>query len=376
MLALFKKHRVTGILATSRPNTGTHALMDAKADGLQVVPFIRPYRVRPDIQTWFKDPVIFDLVQEEFKRGYYRGIGEFHLSGKAADSEWVKKTVDFAVANNLYLHAHADDDAVEILMRHNPQAQIIWAHTGFGLSTDRVAAMLAKYPKLWGELSYRSGITDGGGKLTPEWRALFERYPDRFLLGSDTWVAERWASYGEIMAGYRAWLAQLPPKAASANRPWQCQGAVRRRSARLSSDRKAGAAAAGGGGVRIDHPERGADQIVDEIDLRAGQKRHRGRIDQHHGAVARDHEVVLGLGALDVEFVLKTRAAAALDADAQHGAVALGLEDFPDAAGGPLADGDGCGHVRSSPVSRCHTQIIWYPARPIVKCASPAESNG
>jgi hypothetical protein len=47
VLALFKKHRVTGILATSRPNTGTHALADAKADGLQVVPFIRPYRVAP-----------------------------------------------------------------------------------------------------------------------------------------------------------------------------------------------------------------------------------------------------------------------------------------------------------------------------------------
>ena len=46
VLALFKKHRITGILATSRPNTGTHALMDAKAEGLQVVPFIRPYRVR------------------------------------------------------------------------------------------------------------------------------------------------------------------------------------------------------------------------------------------------------------------------------------------------------------------------------------------
>ncbi len=180
MLALFKKHRVTGILATSRPNSGTHALVGAKADGLQVVPFIRPYRVRPDIQTWFKDPVIFDLVQEEFKRGYYRGIGEFHLSSGDADNEWVKKTVDFAVANNLYLHAHADDAAVEILMRHNPKAQIIWAHTGFGLSGERVAAMLAKYPKLWGELSYRSGITEGGGKLTPEWRALFERYPDRF----------------------------------------------------------------------------------------------------------------------------------------------------------------------------------------------------
>jgi len=214
VLALFKKHRVTGILATSRPNTGTHALVDAKADGLQVVPFIRPYRVRADIGSWFSDPVIFDLVQEEFKRGYYRGIGEFHLSGKAAENEWVKKTVDFAVANDLYLHAHADDEAVEILMRHNPKARIIWAHTGFGLATGRVAAMLSKYPKLWGELSYRSGITDGSGKLTPEWRGLFERYPDRFLLGSDTWVPERWAAYGEIMASYRAWLAQLPPEVA------------------------------------------------------------------------------------------------------------------------------------------------------------------
>jgi hypothetical protein len=211
VLALFKKHRITGILATSRPNTGTHALMDAKAEGLQVVPFIRPYRVRADMGSWFSDPVIYDLVQDEFKRGYYRGIGEFHLFGKAADTEMVKKTVDFAVANSLYLHAHADDEAVEILMQHNPRARIIWAHTGFGLPTARVAAMLAKYPKLWGELSYRGGIIDGSGKLTTEWRALFERYPDRFLLGSDTWVPERWASYGEIMAGYRGWLAQLPP---------------------------------------------------------------------------------------------------------------------------------------------------------------------
>ncbi len=214
VLALFKKHRVTGILATSRPNTGTHALMDAKAEGLWVVPFIRPYRVRADIGSWFNDPVIFDLVQDEFKRGYYRGIGEFHLSGKAADTEMVKKTVNFAVANNLYLHAHADDEAVEILMRHNPRARIIWAHTGFSLGSERVSAMLAKYPKLWGELSYRSGIVDGSGKLTPEWRALFERYPDRFLLGSDTWISERWASYGEIIAGYRGWLAQLPPAVA------------------------------------------------------------------------------------------------------------------------------------------------------------------
>ena len=215
VLALFRKNNVTGILATSRPNDGTHALMAAKAEGLQVVPFIRPYRVRADIGSWFSDPVIFDLVKDEFKRGYYRGVGEFHLTGKAADNEWVRKTVDFAVANNLYLHAHADEEAVEILMRHNPKARIIWAHTGFGLSHARVAALLDKYPALWGELSYRSGIVDGAGTLTPQWRDLFERYPDRFLIGSDTWIAERWASYSEIMAQYRGWLKQLPLAVAS-----------------------------------------------------------------------------------------------------------------------------------------------------------------
>jgi hypothetical protein len=210
VLALFREHRVTGIIATSRPNDGTRALVAAKPEGLWVVPFIRPYRVRADIQSWFGDPVIFDLVQEEFKRGYYRGIGEFHISGRAAAGDWVKKTVDFAVANDLFLHAHADAEAVEILMGHNPKARIVWAHTGFGLEADRVAAILTKYPQVFGELSYRGGIVDGGGKLTAEWRNLFTKFPDRFLLGSDTWINERWATYGDIMAGYRAWLAQLP----------------------------------------------------------------------------------------------------------------------------------------------------------------------
>jgi len=35
------------------------------------------------------------------------------------------------------------------------------------------------------------------------------------LLGSDTWILERWAAYGEIMAGYRAWLDQLSPEIAA-----------------------------------------------------------------------------------------------------------------------------------------------------------------
>jgi hypothetical protein len=134
VLETFRRNDVTGILATSRPNKGTHQFLEAKAAGLRVVPFIRPYRVRADIQTWFNDPSIFDLIQEEYRRGHYRGIGEFHIYGRAAASPWVKRMVDFAVAHDLYLHAHCDQDALLMLFAHNPRAKIIWAHTGFSVS--------------------------------------------------------------------------------------------------------------------------------------------------------------------------------------------------------------------------------------------------
>ena len=131
MLEIFRRNGVTGMLATSRPNKGTHQLMDAKAPGLWVVPFIRPYRIRADIQTWFNDPAIFDLIKDEYKRGYYRGVGEFHIYGNDAAGPLVKKIVDFAVERDLYLHAHCDEVALLHLFAHNPRAKIIWAHTGF-----------------------------------------------------------------------------------------------------------------------------------------------------------------------------------------------------------------------------------------------------
>jgi len=179
-----------------------------------VVPFIRPYRIRPDIQTWMSDPQTEALIASEFKRGYYQGIGEFHLTGRAAEASQVRSTLEFSVRNELYLHAHADDEALEILFRHNPKARIIWAHTGFSTSPVKVEAYLQRYPGLWCELSYRYGITDGSGRLSAEWKSLFEKYPDRFLIGSDTWINERWDSYGSIMGGYRQWLAQLAPEVA------------------------------------------------------------------------------------------------------------------------------------------------------------------
>lgn len=208
---VFRRNGIIGIVATSRPNKGTRELVDAKWRELKVVPFIRPYRVRNDMQTWFNDPTILELIKEEYARGYYRGIGEFHIYGKSARSDWVKRMVDFAVERSLFLHAHCDEEALLILFGHNPKAKIIWAHTGFSVPPARVAELFDQHKDaLWGELSYRSGITGGDGELTSEWRDLFARYSDRFLLGSDTWINERWFGYDTIFKEYRGWLAKLP----------------------------------------------------------------------------------------------------------------------------------------------------------------------
>ena len=115
------------------------------------------------------------------------------MFGRDAATPWVERIVGLAVERNLWLHAHCDDAALEILHAHNPRVKIIWAHSGFSTPPAKIAEYLARHPDLVGELSYRYDMTEDG-RLTPAWRALLLAHPDRFVVGSDTWVNERWAT--------------------------------------------------------------------------------------------------------------------------------------------------------------------------------------
>lgn len=223
VLARMKRNGVKAILSNSRPNDGTRALAslaETRAAGVTVVPFIRLYRTRADYDNWFRDESIHRMVQEELARGTasgpYRGIGEFHLYDSAnARGPVARKLMALAEEKALVVLAHVDDEAIELLMDATPskgrEAMLIWAHTGIdGAPIERVAALLAKYPKLMGELSYRPGLTCEDGRLCPDWRALIVKYPDRFLIGSDTWVNQRWQAYDATMTSYRTWLGDLP----------------------------------------------------------------------------------------------------------------------------------------------------------------------
>ena len=228
VLARMQRNGVRAIVANSRPNDGTKALVEARtqtdAAGVTVVPFIRLYRNRADYDNWYRDESIYEMVQAEFTRGTargpYRGIGEFHLyDSRNANGPVARKLMAFAEDKQLAVLAHVDDVAVDLLMANAPskgqKLRLIWAHTGIGgTPVERVEAMLARYPLLMGELSYRPGLTCEGGLLCPEWRALLLRYPDRFLIGSDTWINPRWQQYDELMQGDRRGLGDLPPDVA------------------------------------------------------------------------------------------------------------------------------------------------------------------
>jgi hypothetical protein len=223
VLARMQRSGVKAIIANSRPNDGTKALASSpqtRQAGVTVVPFVRLYRNRADYDNWFRDDSIYDMVQAELARGTaagpFRGLGEFHLydSGNA-NGPVARKLMALAEEKGLAVLAHVDDVAIDLLMAATPskgqKTRLIWAHTGIGgAPAARVDELFAKYPLLMGELSYRPGLTCEGGKLCPEWRTLLSKYPDRFMVGSDTWINQRWQYYDELMKGYRVWLGDLP----------------------------------------------------------------------------------------------------------------------------------------------------------------------
>lgn len=209
VIALWRKTGIRAVLATSRPNDGTLDLIAQGAADIRIVPFLRPYRVQPDRYDWFAKPEIDALVEQELKRGIYRGIGEFHIFGADADAPFMVRIARLAKERGLWLHAHSDEDAVERIMRHAPGVKLIWAHTGMSTSLDKVEEMFAKYPTLVGELSYRMDL-ERDGTLNPRWRKLFLQYPNRFVVGTDAWVTPRWAEVESLAAFYRRMLGELP----------------------------------------------------------------------------------------------------------------------------------------------------------------------
>ena len=195
---------------SSSSDDGTQMLVQAAPD--LIVPVLRPYRRRGEISTWFQDPTVVAMIEERLAAKRYAGIGEFHIYGADADGPVMRRLVELAGEHGIFLHAHADADAVERLFAQDPEARILWAHSGFA-QPDEVRAMLDRYGNLWADLAFRSEH-GSGGTVDPAWKQLFLDHPDRFMVGTDTFTPERWYYVIDHADWSRDWLGDLPPDVA------------------------------------------------------------------------------------------------------------------------------------------------------------------
>jgi hypothetical protein len=72
-----------------------------------------------------------------------------------------------------------------------------------------VREMLRRHKNLWCDLAFRTDQARGG-KVDPDWRAAFLEFPDRFMVGTDSFTPERWHYIAEHARWSRQWLGDLP----------------------------------------------------------------------------------------------------------------------------------------------------------------------
>jgi hypothetical protein len=209
-VALLRQAGLKRALVSSSSDEGTQMLY-AEAPDL-VLPSLRPYRSRGEIGTWVNDASIVPHLESRLKQYRYVAIGEYHVFGADADLPVVRRVVELAREHNLFLHSHSDADAIERQFKQDPDARILWAHSGFD-SPEKVREMLRKHKNLWCDLAFRSDHATLG-RVDDGWRAAFLEFPDRFLVGTDTFTPERWHYVGEHARWSRQWLADLPPAVA------------------------------------------------------------------------------------------------------------------------------------------------------------------
>jgi Amidohydrolase len=210
VIEILREAGVKRALVSSSGDAGQQRLY--KAAPQVIIPELRPYRRRGETGSWMRDESVIPYLEDNLKKHLYVGIGEFHLYGADADLAVPRRMVALAKQYDIFLHAHSDAEAIERLFKQWPQARILWAHSGFD-RPDKVREMLRKYPGLWCDLAYRTDHASNG-KVDPDWREAFLEFPDRFLVGSDTFTPERWFYVPEHAKWSRGWLADLPKNVA------------------------------------------------------------------------------------------------------------------------------------------------------------------
>ena len=181
----------------------------------RILPLLGVYRSPQDKETWVQDAGLPSRIETRLKQGSWRGIGELHLFARDRHSPVFRRIIELAQHYRLPLMLHADPAVIDTVYEQAPGHPVIWAHAGTFPYPDLVADYLVRYPALRVDLSVRDERIAPGGMLRDDWYELFIRFPDRFMVGVDTYSPTRWHTYDEVAASIRGWLRELPADVAT-----------------------------------------------------------------------------------------------------------------------------------------------------------------
>jgi len=200
---------VRRLVTTSSPPELAQQLYRHAPD--RIIPLLGVYESDLHKDNWMHDASLPARVAAQLDAGVWAGLGELHLFAHYARQPVFEQLVRLAAARGLVLMIHGDAEVVERAFALAPDVRVLWAHLGTQPQPALLAAMLQRYPAtLWVDTSVRDARIAPGGKLLPAWRALFERYPDRFAVAVDTFSVNRWQHYEAVVADIRLWVDALP----------------------------------------------------------------------------------------------------------------------------------------------------------------------
>ncbi len=209
VLAKLDAANVSRLVVTSSPPQLAQRLYHHAPQ--RVIPLLGVYGSDLDKSNWMHDPSLPTRVEAWLGEGSWAGIGELHLFAADARNPVFERLVQLADAQRLVLMVHGDEEVVSRAFELAPRLRVLWAHLGTQPQPQHLARMLERHPQqLWIDTSVRDERIAPGGRLLPEWRALFERYPDRFVAAVDTFSLNRWQQYEAVVGQIRAWVGTLP----------------------------------------------------------------------------------------------------------------------------------------------------------------------
>ncbi len=210
----------------------------AKANPGYVIPFQSIARTL-DMKGMRLDANSAATMVKELKAGEVCGFGEIptRIEPRAAGVNDAASLIeparlaiyDAANANKTVVNLHVDITnpdiaaSIETIAKRAPDMKLVLAHAGWSASAELMDRLISAHPNIYTDVSVRFELPSGNpnsisfltadGAIKPDWLAVIEKHPDRFLFAMDitsTGAAGRHEKIAEIVATATKALSALP----------------------------------------------------------------------------------------------------------------------------------------------------------------------